>query len=111
MFIKQDTSDVTRSSQESGLILCVGLDGFGCRREVEVLGGREVNGEGEHAACDDETARDVNARDARSIPGVDEEKNGLGGDPDGIALVGHNLKAFVEIPIQVLHNHCVMVFR
>jgi hypothetical protein len=59
---------------------------------------RVVDWEGKLASNCDEAPGDDSARDGAWIPSVQEEEETFKGNSNGITLVAHDGKAFVEIP-------------
>ncbi len=52
---------------------------------------------------------DIRAWNWAGVPHIKQEKDGLKGNKDRVALVGHDLQAFCEIWINMLNNHGVVV--
>ena len=74
-----------------------------------MLTSREINRECEFPAQCDHTARDIGARDGARIPGVNEKQNGFQGDACGIALIGHDFQAIIQISVEAFDEHRVVV--
>jgi len=63
----------------------------------------------EFSSDSDETSRDIRAWDWAGVPCVDKEEDGFEGDPDAVAFVGHDLETFVEVTINALDQHGVVI--
>jgi hypothetical protein len=69
----------------------------------------EVDRKGELAADGHETARNVRPGDGTGVPRIKEQEYCLEGYPDRIALVTHDPQGLIEILIDTLNEHGVVV--
>jgi hypothetical protein len=70
---------------------------------------REIDRKGKLAANSNETAGNVRPGNGAGVPRVEEQEDCLKGYSDRIALVAHYPQALVEIPIDTLDEHGVVV--
>lgn len=70
---------------------------------------REVNGKGEFAAEGNEAAGNVSTRHGAGVPSVDEQEDSFESNPNGIALICHDAKSFIQIPVDALDKHRIVV--
>jgi hypothetical protein len=70
---------------------------------------REVDRKGELATDGHETARDVRPGDGTGVSRVKEQEYRLEGYPDRIALVTHDPQGLIQISIDTLNEHRVVV--
>ena len=57
-----------------------------------------------------EASGDVRFGDRARIPCIKKEEDRLQGNPDRVALIGHDLEAFCKVSIDSFDHHWVMVF-
>ena len=70
---------------------------------------REVDEKREFTADGNKAAGNVGTRNRTGVPCVNEKKDGFEGSPDGIAFVGHDVKPFIQILIDALNEHRIVV--
>jgi hypothetical protein len=70
---------------------------------------RKVDGECKLVAYCNHAAGDVRSWDRTRIPLVNQKKDGFKGYLDGVSLVGHYLQSFVQVVIQSLNQHRVVI--
>ena len=70
---------------------------------------REVNGKREFAAEGNEAAGNVSTRHGAGVPSVDEQEDSFESNPNGIALICHDAKPFIQIPVDALDKHRIVV--
>ena len=87
----------------------IGSNSTRCRRKLRVNTCREVDGKREFAAGSVETAGYVSTENGAGVPCVNEKKDGFKGKPDGIVFVGHDLKPFIQVSIDALNKHRMVV--
>ena len=89
----------------------IGSHGTRCRRKLCVNTCIEIDGKREFAADGNKAAGNVSTRNGAGVPSINEKKDGFDFecDPDGIAFVCHNSKPFVQVSIDALNKHQIMV--
>jgi hypothetical protein len=70
---------------------------------------REVDVKREFTADGNEAAGNVSTRNRTGVPSVNKKKDGFESDPDGIAFIRHDAKPFIQVSIDALNEHGVMV--
>ncbi len=69
----------------------------------------KINWEGEFTANGDHTPRDVSVRDGAQVPGIYEQKDGFEGNTKGITFVHHDTQSCIEVAVEALNNHRIVV--
>ena len=70
---------------------------------------REIDGKREFAANGNEALGNISIRNRPGVPCVNEKKDGFKGGPDGITSVCHDVKPFIQISIDALNEHRIVV--
>ena len=70
---------------------------------------REVNGTREFAAKGNEAAGNVSTRNGAGVSGVDEKEDSFESNSNGIALICHDAKPFIQVPVDALDEHRTVV--
>jgi hypothetical protein len=74
-----------------------------------MLPARIVNQKGKFASDSNKAAGNVRPRDGIRVPCVNQKQNCLEGKLDRFLLICHDFEAFVNIQIDTLHQHWVVI--
>ena len=69
----------------------------------------EVDWELKFTAKSNEASGEVRPRNGGTVPCIKEEQDSFHSNPDGVTFVGHNFQTFVEIAIDALDQHTVVI--
>ena len=56
-----------------------------------------------------EAAGNVSTRNGARIPGVNEKEDSFESYPNGIVLICHDAKPFIQVPVDALDEHRIVV--
>ena len=69
----------------------------------------EVDWELKFTAKSNEASGEVRPRNGGAVPCIKEEQDSFHSNPDGVPFVCHNFQTFVEIAIDTLDQHAVVI--
>jgi hypothetical protein len=92
-----------------GEVARIGGDSSRCGGKLRVSTRREIDWKREFAANGNEAAGNVSTRNRTGVPSVNKKKDGFEGNPDGITFICHDTKLFIQVSIDALNEHGVMV--
>ena len=70
---------------------------------------REVDWELKFTAKSNKASGEICTRNGGAVPCIKEEQDRFHSNPDGVTFVGHNFQTFVEIAIDALDQHTVVI--
>jgi hypothetical protein len=93
----------------SSKVFCIRLDSWRSRRKFPMLVRREVDRKLEFTTNSNEAAGEIGTRNGGTILCIDKKKYSLHGDTHRTTFVGHNFQSFIQISIDTLDHHWVVV--
>jgi hypothetical protein len=69
----------------------------------------EVDWELKFMAKSNEASGEVCPRNGGAVPCIKEEQDSFHSNPDGVTFICHNFKTFVEIAIDALDQHAIVI--
>ena len=60
-------------------------------------------------AKSNKASREICTRNGGAVPCIKEEQDRFHSNPDGVTFVGHNFQTFVEIAIDTLDQHTIVI--
>jgi hypothetical protein len=69
----------------------------------------EIDWELKFTAKSNKASGEICARDGSAVPCIKEEQDCFHSNPDGVLFVGHNFQTFVEIAIDALDQHTIVI--
>ena len=86
----------------------IGSNSTRCRRRLCVNTCREIDGK-KIVANGDKASGNLSTRNRAGVPSVNEKKDGFECNPDGITFVCHDSKPFIQVSIDALDEHWIVV--
>ena len=69
----------------------------------------EVDWELKITAKSNKASREICTRNGGAVPCIKEEQDSFHSNPDGVTFICHNFKTFVEIAIDALDQHAIVI--
>jgi hypothetical protein len=105
----EELGDILTCVKALGEVARIGSDSTRCGSKLRVSTRREIDWKREFAADGNEAAGNVSTRNRTGVPSVKKKKDGFESNPDGIAFIRHDVKPFIQVLIDALNEHGVMV--
>jgi hypothetical protein len=74
-----------------------------------MLVGQEINQKLKFLSCGNKAAGEVGPRNRGTLPCIYQEEDGFHCNSDGTAFIGHNFQSFVEVVVNNLNHHRVVI--